>query len=103
MHLKSPYPPVPAVPDSNIHHCLFNPLPGQPTAPDYTLHVDATSGYKRSWFEFRELVLDGATALASSVSIGGLGLSSEAGDMVGIFSHNCLVRRPISPNAMAQG
>ena len=91
MYLKSPYPPVPPIPDENIHHYMFNTAASQGIS-DYTLHIDAISGRRRSWQEFRERVYDGATALGAPISQGGLGLSGENGDIVGIYSHNCMVR-----------
>ena len=90
VYLKSPYPPLPPIPDANVHHALFN-APGQEKVPDYVVQIDGTTGRKRTYFEFRDLVYDGATALASPVSVCGLGLDGSR-DMVGLYSHNCLVR-----------
>ncbi|KAJ3538651.1 hypothetical protein NM688_g6485 [Phlebia brevispora] len=88
VYLKSPYPSIPAIPDLNVHHALFN-APGQEKVPDYVLYIDGLTGRKRTWFEFRDLVYDGATALAAPVSAGGLGLDGSR-DIVGLYSHNCL-------------
>lgn len=90
VHLKSLYPQPPPVPDLNIHQGLFN-APGQADLPNYLVQVDISTGRERRWFEFRDLVYDGMTALAAPASAGGLGLD-PAKDIVGIFSHNCLVR-----------
>ena len=87
--ITSPYPAPPPTPDANVHHCLFDAY-GQDAQPDFVLHVDATSGRRQMWYEFRDLVLDGATALVTSVASGGLQLSPTS-DVVGIFSHNCIV------------
>lgn len=64
--------------------------PGKPLPADFTLHIDAVTGGKRTLYGLRQEVYEGATALAAPESAGGLGLSAEAGHMVGIFSHNCL-------------
>lgn len=91
MYLKSLYPWPPPVPDSNVHNCMFgSESDAQPE--DYLLHIDAPSGKKRTYYEFRERVRDAATALGASVSDGGLGVSAEMGDIVGILSHNSMVR-----------
>lgn len=90
MYLKSPYPPLPPIPHENVHHYMFNTTASQ-DIPDYTLHIDAISGRRRSWQEFRDRVYDGASALGAPLSQGGLGLDAANGDIVGIYSHNCLV------------
>ena len=77
---------------------MFN-VPGQDDTPDYTLYIDAVSGRERSYYEFREMVRDGATALGAPVSEGGLGLNALADDIVGIYSYNCMVsvHHPFNP------
>lgn len=95
MLIKSPYPSPPPIPDANVHHYMFNTA-GAQHMKDYTLHIDAVTGHKRSWNEFRERVYDGATALEAPTSQGGLGISAAAGDIVGIYSYNCMVRPPRS-------
>ena len=92
--IKSPYPEPPPVPDANLHHCLFN-APGQAAQSDYVVHIDGITGRQQTWYEFRELVRDGATAVACPESSGGLGLDPKR-DLVGIFSHNCIVRNQAS-------
>ncbi len=91
MHLKSPFPQLPPIPDANVHEYMFN-TPEVQNLADYTLYIDAVTGRKRSWYDFRDTVYDGATALGAPVSQGGLGLNRDDGDIVGIFSHNCMVR-----------
>ncbi|KAI0078256.1 amp dependent CoA ligase [Panus rudis PR-1116 ss-1] len=88
MHLKSLFPPVPPIPDQNIFESFFN----NPVAelPGHTLYIDAESKRQIKRKEFNERVRDGATALGAPVSKGGLGLSDERGDVVGIFSTNCI-------------
>jgi hypothetical protein len=92
VHFTSKYPLPPVVPNANIHELIFNTptLTGAPV-PDHVSHIDIISGRKRTFNEFKELIRDGATALGAPVSQGGLGLSAQNGDMVGIYSHNCLV------------
>ncbi|KAG1849899.1 hypothetical protein DFJ58DRAFT_842533 [Suillus subalutaceus] len=88
MYHKSFFPDLPKVPESNVHHLLFN-RPDQREWPDYTLFINIATGQRRSFREFVERVRDGATALGADVSQGGLGLRPENGDFVGILSENC--------------
>ncbi|KAG1737862.1 uncharacterized protein EDB91DRAFT_1237828 [Suillus paluster] len=81
MYYKSLFPDLPKVPESNVHHLLFN-RPDQKEWPDYTLFVNVTTGQRRSFREFVERVRDGATALGTDVAQGGL-------ELVGILSENC--------------
>jgi hypothetical protein len=92
MYHKSLFPDPPKVPESNVHHLFFD-RPDQKEWPDYTVFVDAATGQRRSFREFVERVRDGATALGTDVAQGGLGLRPENGEVVGILSQNCLVRR----------
>lgn len=91
MYLKSPYPDPPALPEVNSHYLFFK-RPDQAQWPDYTLHIDATTGERRKYREFVKRVEDLATALGAPVSQGGLGLSAEDGEIIGIVSENCMVR-----------
>jgi acyl-CoA synthetase (AMP-forming)/AMP-acid ligase II len=88
MYYKSLFPDLPKVPESNIHHFLFD-RPDQQDWSDYTLFVNAATGQRRSFREFVERVRDGATALGADVTQGGLGLHPENGELVGILSENC--------------
>ncbi|KAI0345746.1 amp dependent CoA ligase [Trametopsis cervina] len=88
VYFSSRFPKPPPVPNANIHELMFN-VP-TPSVPDYTLHVDVITGRKRTFYEFKEVIRDGATALASPISDGGLGLSAHNNDIVGIYSHNCM-------------
>ena len=92
MYLKSEYPAVPPTPDRNVHDYIFNTATKD--TPDLVVHVDVLSGRKRTRKEFEERVRDAATALGAPVSDGGMGLSGEAGDIVGICSGNCMVSTP---------
>jgi hypothetical protein len=95
MYHKSMFPDLPAVPEANVHHLLFN-RPDQQVWPDYTLYVNATTGKRWSFRQFVERVRDGATALGTDIDQGGLGISLEKGEIVGILSENCLVRFNLS-------
>lgn len=90
MYHKSLFPPLPDVPEQNVHHLLLN-RPDQASWPDFTFQVDVLTGERRSFREFVERVLDGATALGTPVERGGLGISRENGDIVGILGDGCLV------------
>jgi hypothetical protein len=92
MHYKSLFPEIPKVPESNVHHLLFN-RPDQQEWPDYTLFVNVTTGQRLSFREFVDRVRDGATAMGADVTQGGLGLCPENREFVGILSENCPVRR----------
>ncbi|KAI0699126.1 hypothetical protein BC835DRAFT_1405225 [Cytidiella melzeri] len=91
VYFASKFPSPPPVPNANIYELLFNsPTPtGEPT-PDHALYIDIVSGRKRTFYEHKELIRDGATALGAPISQGGLGLSAQGGDMIGIYSHNCM-------------
>lgn len=89
MIVKSPFASVPPLPEVNVHDFLFT-LPGRTPVNDFVRHIDGLTGQTISRNEFLERVRDGATALSSSESAGGLGIAPE-GEMVGIFSHNALV------------
>ncbi|KAG6845061.1 hypothetical protein H0H87_001123 [Tephrocybe sp. NHM501043] len=91
MYLKSPFPDVPTSPEINAHHIFFN-RPEQAEWPDYELHIDAKSGKKRTFRQFKERVQLGATALSAPNADGGLGIRAEEGEIVGIMSHNSSVR-----------
>jgi hypothetical protein len=89
MPVKSLYPEPPPIPDLNVYHVLFN-RSDQKGWPNYTLHIDAVTGEKRTYRDFVERVQDGATALGTSVADGGLGLRAEDKELVGILSENSM-------------
>ncbi|KAF8887154.1 hypothetical protein BD779DRAFT_1672910 [Infundibulicybe gibba] len=90
MYIKSPYPNIPPLPTTNSHDIFFN-QPEQAEWPDYTVHIDSATGFKRTRREFNERVRDGATALGAPVSAGGLGLrGGDHGEMIGIMSENAM-------------
>ena len=93
------YPDFPVVPPTNVHNILFR-RPEQKDQADYTWCIDAVTGKKKSFREFYEDVIDGATALGSPVSEKGLGLNPKDGELIGIMAENCMVRL-LSPAALA--
>ena len=85
------YPNMPNISAQNIHDIIFNRADQKDWA-NYTLHIDAATGRKRSYREFHERVIDGATALGSPISAKGLGLQGENGrEIVGILGENSMV------------
>lgn len=92
-HVKSPYPPVPDLPDLNYFTLLFETSPGKDHPQDYVVQVDVETGEKRTYREFVDRIRDCATGLAAPVEQGGLGIKHDAGEqeIVAIFSPNCLV------------
>ena len=91
MYIKSPYPDIPNSTEGNVHYALFQ-RPDQAQWPeDFTLHIDARTGKKRTYREFLERIRLGATAIGGPVSEGGLGLQGEDGELVGIMGWNSSV------------
>ena len=91
MHLKSPYPDVPPIPEVNAHNLFFH-RPDQAEWKDFTLHVDAKTGKRRTFREFVRRVQLGMTVLGTPAAEGGLGFGTrEDNEMIGIISHNCMV------------
>lgn len=90
MHLTSPYPGLPELPEANAYYTFFK-RPEQAEWPDFTLHIDARTGQRRRYREFVKRIEDLATSFATPTSRGGLGFKEE-GELVGIFSENCMVR-----------
>lgn len=79
----------------NIHYMMFK-RPDQAQWPeDFTIHIDAVTGEKRSFREFVARVYDLTTALGGAPSDGCLGMNTE--DKVGVLMENssvCLSNRP---------
>ncbi|KAK2463763.1 hypothetical protein APHAL10511_004201 [Amanita phalloides] len=88
MHVKSSYPELPTCPDTNAYSFLFQ-RQDQAEWPDFTLTLDPKTGEKHSFRDFIKRVQYAATALATPTSQGGLGVSPENGDIIGIMSENC--------------
>lgn len=93
MYLKSPYPDVPPISEINLHDLFFH-RPDQAEWKDFTLHIDALTGKRRTFREFVRRVKLGITALGAPVAEGGLGLGTSGGnEMIGIISQNSMVCR----------
>lgn len=91
MYYKSLFPPLPKTQPQNVHNILFD-RPDQADWPDYPLHVNALTGATRSFRQFLDTVRDGATAMASDINLGGLGICPEKNDeLVGVLSENSMV------------
>lgn len=89
--IKSLYPEPPPAPDANAHYSFFK-RPDQTQWPaDFTLHIDAVTGERRTYREFQARVNDLATGLGGSTSDGCLGLG-KPGEKVGIMMENSSVR-----------
>lgn len=90
MLVESPYPDVPLHPVRNIHDRCFN----RPDAPveDYTVFVDGITG--RTWLNsaLKERMARARTTIAAPVGDGGLGISPDDGEVVGILGTNNVVR-----------
>lgn len=80
---------MPPLPDMNAHY-VMNPPEAAASPADHLLYIDVTTGRKMMKKEFFERVYDGATALATPPSMGGLGLDASNGELIGILSHNCI-------------
>jgi hypothetical protein len=89
MVIKSLFREVPELAPTNITELCLHRRPAD--EPDYTFQIDATTGFKRSWREFKARVGDAMTALAAPESLGGLGLQLENKEIVGVLSPNALV------------
>ncbi|KAF7340309.1 hypothetical protein MVEN_01950000 [Mycena venus] len=76
MYIKSSYPPLPPLPEAEW--------------PDFTIQVEERTGRKRTYKEMVNQVGLGATALGAKVSDGGLGLSADGGDIIGLLGDNSL-------------
>lgn len=80
------YPEPPKAPEMNIHYMMFK-RPDQAQWPeDFTIHIDAVTGEKRSFREFVARVYDLTTALGGAPSDGCLGMNTE--DKVGVLMEN---------------
>jgi hypothetical protein len=100
MYLKSPYPDLPVTPPANVHHFLWD-RPEQIHWPgNFTFHIDAGTGERRTYREFQERTRLGATALGIPPSEGGLGLRGEDNEIVGIISRNSSVGAPHGTRVM---
>ncbi|KAJ6585577.1 hypothetical protein B0H19DRAFT_925218 [Mycena capillaripes] len=87
--IKSSYPPLPPLPEVNVHHVLFG-RPDQAKWPDYTIQIEERTGRKRTYKELAARVALGATAIGAKVSDGGLGLNGDGDEMIGLLGDNSL-------------
>ncbi|KAJ7621905.1 hypothetical protein DFH06DRAFT_1009543 [Mycena polygramma] len=87
MHIKSFFPPLPPLPEVNVHHVLRTE---QAEWPDYTIQIEEKTGRKRTYKEMAARVDLGATALGAEVADGGLGLNADGDEMVGLLGDNSL-------------
>ncbi|KAF7345762.1 putative 4-coumarate--CoA ligase 1 [Mycena venus] len=86
MHFQSPFPPLPPVPETNVCDLMFGrPDQGSATWPDYTIHIEEKTGRKRTYKELVKRIALGATALGAPVSKGGLGLSEDGDEIIGLL------------------
>ena len=90
MHITSPYPDVPPLPNVNAHYFFFK-RPAQNDWPNYNVHIDVETGEKVMYHDFLERIRDLATGLGAPVSQGGLGIRAEDKEMVGIMGENSSV------------
>jgi acyl-CoA synthetase (AMP-forming)/AMP-acid ligase II len=86
MPITSNFPAPAGVPTEpqNVHNLLFR-TPAALAQPDYTAHIDARTGERRTYRQLVARIYDGATALGTL-----LGLDPQQGHMVGILSANCM-------------
>ncbi|KAF8188280.1 hypothetical protein K438DRAFT_1907465 [Mycena galopus ATCC 62051] len=89
MHIKSSFPPLPPLPEVNVNHVMFG-RPDQAEWPDYTIQIEEKTGRKRTYKEMINRIGLGATALGAKVSDGGLGLSGDGDEIIGLLGYNSL-------------
>lgn len=92
-HITSLFRSLPlSTPTVNYYDWLLG-RPDLKNWPDFAFHIDGVTGERRSVHAVLERFEHAASALAASPSDGGLGLVPGQGEIVGILSENCLVRR----------
>ncbi|KAJ7506821.1 hypothetical protein B0H11DRAFT_244508 [Mycena galericulata] len=89
MHLRSAFPPLPPLPEANVHHVMFG-RPDQAEWPDYTIYIEEKTGRKRTFRETKNRISLGAAALGASISDGGLDLNGNGDEIVGLLGDNSL-------------
>ncbi|KAJ7760882.1 hypothetical protein DFH07DRAFT_1021402, partial [Mycena maculata] len=98
--VQSPFPPLPPVSEANVCDLMFG-RPDQESIqrckfrfcanwPDYAIHIEENTGRKRTYKQLVKRVTLGATALGAPVSSGGLGLSGDGGEIIGLLGDNSL-------------
>ncbi|KAF9451827.1 acetyl-CoA synthetase-like protein [Macrolepiota fuliginosa MF-IS2] len=88
MYLRSLYPEIPPCPPLLNAYLAMLGRPDQDAWPDYTAHVEVTSGRTMSFRQLCKRINDAATVLGAPVSSGGLGLQPGTGEIIGIMSDN---------------
>jgi hypothetical protein len=88
MLVKSLFPPLPEQEPENVHDFCFRRRAADKQDYTYTIF----EGRKQSFRQFRERVQHATTAIGAPISAGGLGLSRESGQMVGLLSPTIPVR-----------
>ncbi|CCM01886.1 uncharacterized protein FIBRA_03957 [Fibroporia radiculosa] len=89
MVIKSPFRPVPVLPNINVHDFIFNNPKWDPNA-SFPIFVDGLTGQEVSRKDFLERVRDGATALSAPTIDGGVGIGQYEQEIVGILGHNAV-------------
>jgi acyl-CoA synthetase (AMP-forming)/AMP-acid ligase II len=82
--------PLPLTTPTVNYYDWFLGRPVLDSWPDYTLHIDSVTGERRRLRFVLDRLEHAATALVSSPSDGGLGLTAGQSGIVGILSENCL-------------
>ena len=88
MHIKSPYPDLPTLPNCNVHHLFFKG-PDLGAWPDHPVHIDAETDERIMYSQIVNRIEHLSTGLATPLSEGGLGIAGD--DIVGIIGRNSSV------------
>ena len=89
MHYRSPYPPLPPLPEVNAQDFIYTSR-GIPDSVDTPQFFEPVAGKRWTRREVREWIYDAATALHTPLSEGGFGLAHE-GEIVALMSTNSAV------------
>ncbi|KAJ7704973.1 hypothetical protein B0H17DRAFT_697890 [Mycena rosella] len=89
MYVKTAFPPLPPLPEVNLHQVLFG-RPDQADWPEYIINIEEKTGRKRTFKELQKRVALGATALGAKVADGGLGLHGDGDEMIGLLGDNSI-------------
>ncbi|KAN0129536.1 hypothetical protein V8E53_012718 [Lactarius tabidus] len=90
-YVKDPFQPLLSLTTPTVNYYdWFLGRPELKSWPNYTLHIDPVTGERRRFRFVLDRFEHAATALVSSPSDGGLGLTAGQSGIVGILSENCL-------------
>ncbi|KAJ7133434.1 hypothetical protein C8R44DRAFT_663999 [Mycena epipterygia] len=89
MYVKSAFPPLPPLPEVNVHHVMFG-RPDQAEWPDFIHQVEEKTGQKRTYKDGVKRIALGATALGAKISDGGLELNGDGDEMIGLLGDNSI-------------